>query len=93
MLTQAERRIKNSLYTQKPVPWTKITSLYEGSNYDQACVFRRYTTGLGLYEKRKCFELMDEIDRKFYFKESPKDSIKKICDLLGLDENNFKNLI
>jgi hypothetical protein len=95
MLTKAERETKNYYYKQQRVPYHLILKVYENSNYDESCVFRKFTLKLDDYKKRKCFELMDEIDRKFYFKEPEaqrRESIKKICDLLNLNPNEYYNI-
>lgn len=96
MLTKEERDKKNYLYRQPKVQYDKILEIYEKSLYNQACIFRDRTYSLNNYEKRKCFELMDEIDRVIYYNESmakKKASIDKICMLLNLDPKEYHEKI
>lgn len=92
MLTSDEREQKNHLYKQSKIPFDKILKIYENSNYNESCVFRKYAINLDNYGKRKCFELMDEIDRKFYFREPEakrRESINKICNILNLNPEEY----
>lgn len=95
MLTSDERNKKNSLYKQPRVQYNQILKIYENSNYNESCVFRRYVEKLDEYERRKGFEMMDEIDRKFYFNEPEKDrkqSITKLCNILNLNPSDYYNI-